>query len=107
MSKASIRKESLEMLRFFCSQPPNSWHSYKAFMSLINNYPLQFLLYSQFTTHFKKYFQQAKDSVLLKFQDKVNRLFEYPLTETEIVQIEKMYEELDNLINLKKQINNN
>jgi hypothetical protein len=101
------KSQSLQKLREFCSAPPRGMFSSWWFNGLVKAYPLQFLFYSQFSTIFKKRQQGAKDVVLSKFECRVKHLLEYPISEREIKYVEKIWSELDELIDLNKKINNN
>lgn len=107
MSTTESKIKSLRKLREFCSNPPQGMISYWWFNGLVNAYPLQFLLYSQFSKHFVGTKKTAKDKILFRFEHKVKTLLEYPISEREISVIESMWEEIDELIRTNKQTQNN
>lgn len=107
MSINNNRSKSLAQLRVFCSAPPQGMISYWWFNGLVNAYPLHFLNYSQFSKNFVGTKKTAKEKILFRFEHKVKQLLEYPISEKEIEVVEEIWDKLDELINIKKQIQSN
>jgi hypothetical protein len=76
------------------------------FNGLVNAYPLHFLFYSQFSSGFSGTKKAAKERIIARFQKKVELMLDYPITEKQISTIERMWSDLDELINESKHINN-
>lgn len=49
----------------------------------------------------------AKEKILFRFEHKVKQLLEYPFSEKEIEVVEEIWDKLDELMNIKKQIQSN
>jgi hypothetical protein len=107
MSTTHSKIKSLMKLRYFCANPPYGMVSHWWFNGLVNAYPLHFLFYSQFSNKFPGTKKVAKERIQTRFQKKVELLLEYPITEKQIYTIERIWTELEDLINESKQINNN
>jgi hypothetical protein len=107
MSKNSSNLIVLKKLRYFCSNPPFGMVSHWWFNGLVNAFPLHFLYYSQFSKNFVGTKKTAKEKILFRFEHKVKVLLEYPISEREIEIIEEIWEKLDELIKVNKEIQNN
>lgn len=107
MSTTESKIKSLRKLREFCSNPPQGMISYWWFNGLVNAYPLHFLNYSQFSKNFVGTKKTAKEKILFRFEHKVKQLLEYPISEKEIEVVEEIWDKLDELIKIKKQIQSN
>jgi len=107
MSTQVSKKKSLRKLREFCSSPPQGMISYWWFNGLVNAYPLHFLYYSQFSKDFIGTKKTAREKILFKFEHKVKQLLRYPISENEIEVVEEIWDKLDELININKQIQSN
>ena len=107
MSITNSKTKSLSKLRYFCANPPHGMVSHLWFNGLFNSFPLHFLFYSQFSSGFSWPKKVAKERILTRFQKKVESILDYPINEKQISSIERIWTELDELINESKQINNN
>lgn len=107
MSVNKNRSKSLAQLRVFCSSPPQGMISYWWFNGLVNAFPLHFLHFSQFSKNFIGTKKTAKEKVINRFTFKLEKLLEYPITEREIITIEKMWSDLDEMIEENKKTLNN
>jgi hypothetical protein len=101
------RKKSLIKLREFCSTPPQGMISNWWFYGLVNRFPLHFLYYSQFSKNLVGTKKRAKEKILFRFEYKVKQLLEYPISEKEIGVVEEIWDKLDELIKINKQIQSN
>ncbi len=101
------RKKSLIKLREFCSNPPQGMISYWWFNGLVNAFPLHFLYYSQFSKDFIGTKKRAREKIVERFRIKIENILNYPINESQIQKIEKIWEELDTILTENKQIQNN
>jgi len=99
--------ESLWKLREFCSNPPQGMISHWWFNGLVNAFPLQFLFYTQYSTHFIGTKKTAREKIIKRFEYKIEKILTYRITETEIEVIESMWVEMDKLIEKNKKITGN
>lgn len=99
--------KSLKKLRYFCANQPHGMVSHWWFNGLVNAYPLHFLFFTQFSIGFKGTKESARKNILARFQKRVEKLLEYPITEKQISDVEKLLNELDEMIKEAKQSNNN
>ena len=107
MSTKISKVQSLKKLREFCSNPPQGMISYWWFNGLVGAFPLHFLHYSQFSKNFVGTKKTAKEKIVTRFKYKVEKLLEFPITTREIDCIEKMWLELDEMIEENKKCMNN
>ena len=107
MSTQVSKKKSLSKLREFCSSPPQGMISYWWFNGLVNAYPLHFLYYSQFSKDFIGTKKRAREKIIERFGVKIENILKYPVRESQIQKIEKIWEELDMMLTESKQIQNN
>lgn len=101
------KSKSILKLREFCSSPPHGMISNWWFHGLRTAYPLHFLYFSQFSTIFTETKKKAREKIVTKFEHRIKKLLDHPVTEREIEIIERMWAELDELIDLSKKMKNN
>jgi hypothetical protein len=102
------KEQSLKQLRDFCSRNKvYGWCSNMWFQGLKNTYPLEFLLYTQYSTN------QTNSRIFAKnrFSDKVNlkiqKLLEFSLEQEDVDHLNSIISKLDDRITQKgKQLKN-
>lgn len=99
--------KSLWKLRELCTSPPQGMISYWWFNGLVNSFPLHFLYYSQFSKDFIGTKKRAREKIIERFRIKIENILKYPVRESQIQKIEKIWEELDMILTESKQIQNN
>ena len=99
--------KSLWKLREFCSNPPQGMISYWWFNGLVNAFPLHFLYYSQFSKDFVGTKERAREKIIERFRFKIENILKYPVNESQIQKIEKLWDEMDMILAENKQIQNN
>ena len=108
MSFIRNKEESLKVLRGFCSQTKVvGWCSNMWYNGLKNAYPLEFLLYTQYSTTHPNSRIFAKNRFSDKLNLKIQKLLEFSLELEDVDYLNSITTELDDRITQKeKQLKN-
>jgi hypothetical protein len=108
MSYKKNKEQSLKQLRDFCSRiKVYGWCSNMWYNGLKSAYPLEFLLYTQYSTNHPNSRIFAKKGFSDKVNLKIQKLLEYPLEEEDVYYLYSITNQLDNRITQKeKQLKN-
>ena len=108
MSFIKNKEQSLKQLRDFCSRNKvYGWCSNMWFHGLKNAYPLDFLLFTQYSTNHPNSRVFAKNIFSKKVNLKIQKLLEFSLVEEDVDYLNSITTELDNRISDKeKQLKN-
>ena len=103
MSFKKNKNHSLSQLRDFCSRiKVYGWCSNMWFNGLKNAYPLEFLLYTQYSTNHPKSRIFAKNRFSDKVNLKIQKLLEYRLEQEDVDYFNSITIELDKRITQKE-----
>ena len=108
MSFIRNKEQSLKQLKEFCSQTKVvGWCSNMWYNGLKNAYPLEFLLFTQYSTNHPNSRIFAKNRFSDKVNLKIQKLLEFSLEQEDVDYLNSITIELDNRINQKeKQLKN-
>jgi hypothetical protein len=108
MSFKKNKEQSLKQLRDFCSRiKVYGWCSNMWYHGLKSAYPLEFLLYTQYSTNHPNSRIFAKKGFSDKVNLKIQKLLEYPLEEDDVEYLNSICNQLDDRISQKeKQLKN-
>ena len=108
MSFKKNKEQSLRQLRDFCSRNKvYGWCSNMWYHGLKNAYPLEFLLYTQYSTNHPNSRTFAKKLFSKKVNLKIHKLLEFSLEQEDVDYLNLITTELENRITQKeKQLKN-
>ena len=108
MSFKINKEQSLKQLRDFCSSiKVYGWCSNMWYHGLKNAYPLEFLLYTQYSTNHPNSRTFAKNRFSDKVNLKIQKLLEFSLEQEDVDYLYSITTQLDERITLKeKQLKN-
>ena len=108
MSFIRNKEQSLKQLRDFCSRNKvYGWCSNMWYNGLKNAYPLEFLLYTQYSTTHPNSRIFAKNRFSDKVNLKIQKLLDYQLEQKDVDYFNSIMTDLDDRITLKeKQLKN-
>ena len=104
MSFIRNKQQSLKQLRDFCSRNKvYGWCSNMWFHGLKNAYPLEFLLFTQYSTNHPNSRIFAKNRFSDKVNLKIQKLLEFSLEQEDVDYLNSITTELEDRITLKNQ----
>jgi hypothetical protein len=108
MSFKKNKEQSLKQLRDFCSRSKvYGWCSNMWFHGLKNAYPLEFLLYTQYSTNHPNSRIFTKNRFLDKVNLKIQKLLEFSLEQEDVDYLNSIISQLDDRISQnEKQLKN-
>ena len=108
MSFIRNKQQSLKQLRDFCSRNKvYGWCSNMWYHGLKNAYPLEFLLYTQYSTNHPNSRTFAKNRFSDKVNLKIQKLLEFSLEHEDVDSLNSIISQLDDRITQKeKQLKN-
>ena len=108
MSFIRNKEQSLKQLRDFCSRNKvYGWCSNMWYHGLKNAYPLEFLLFTQYSTNHPNSREFAKNLFTKKVNLKIQKLLDYQLEQKDVDYFNSIMTDLDDRITLKeKQLKN-
>ena len=108
MSFKKNKEQSLKQLRDFCSRiKVYGWCSNMWYNGLKNAYPLEFLLYTQYSTNHLNSRIFAKNRFSDKVNLKIQKLLEFSLEQEDVDYLNSITTQLDDRISQKEQQINN
>ena len=104
MSFIRNKQQSLKQLRDFCSRNKvYGWCSNMWFHGLKNAYPLEFLLFTQYSTNHPNSRIFAKNRFSDKVNLKIQKLLEFSLEQEDVDYLNSILSQLEDRITLKNQ----
>lgn len=102
------RKESIAILKDYCSRLKLfGIYNHMFFESLKNAYPLEFYYFTQFTGKYRESRKSALEKVKINISNKIDLILKQPLEQSDIDQLNKVINKIEDIYFIKLQKLNN